>query len=422
MTIPELHAVSWAQVPSAAESLIIGALIGLERRGAGKSVGVRTFGMVALAFTLAWWQSPQVTYGLLLLCILFVTALNIRSFMADRSLDLTTSVAMLATALLGILVAREQVLVAAGCGVIMTALLAWKEELRGFAKIVTVSEIRGALLLGMIGLVIYPLLPVGAVDPWGLVNLRDAWVAVLAISGIGFLNYLILRLWGARGIGWTGLLGGFVNSRAVAVELAQRARGDPSRLWPFAIFGMLTANVAMIVRNTLILALFAPQTLRWGWPALGLMFLVSVVLAVAYQTRAAEQMLLQLDSPVSLKPVLTFGVVFLAIGTVGEVAQRALGHVGFLTVTLLGGVVSSASSVAAAATLAGQGKVQPAIAAYAIVLASMTTLLSNVPAVQIAGRDRSCSIRVALLSCAIVLAGLIGLLIELALRGHPWRV
>ncbi len=419
MTIPELHAVSWAQLPSTAGSLLIGALIGLERRGAGKSVGVRTFAITALAFTLAWGQSPQVTYGLLLLCILFVTALNIRSFMADRSLELTTSVAMLATALLGILVAREQFLVAAGCGVIMTALLARKEELSGLAKVVTASEIRGALLLGMIGLVIYPLLPAGVVDPWGLVDLRDAWVAVLAISGIGFLNYLILRLWGARGIGWTGLLGGFVNSRAVAVELARRARGDSSRLWPFATFGMLTANVAMIVRNTLILALFAPQTLRWGWPALGLMFLVSVVLAVVHQTHAAEQMSLQLDSPVSLKPVLTFGVVFLAISTVGEVAQRALGHIGFLVVTMLGGVVSSASSVVAAATLAGQGKVQPAVAAYAVVLASMTTLLSNVPAMQIAGRNRSSSMRIALLSGAIVLAGLIGLLLELAFRGHP---
>jgi uncharacterized membrane protein YhiD involved in acid resistance len=83
MTIPALHAVSWEQLPSAAEALIIGAAIGLERRKAGKSVGVRTFGLVALAFTLAWWQSPQVTYRLLLLCVLFVTTLNIRSFMAE---------------------------------------------------------------------------------------------------------------------------------------------------------------------------------------------------------------------------------------------------------------------------------------------------------------------------------------------------
>jgi hypothetical protein len=83
------------------------------------------------------------------------------------------------------------------------------------------------------------------------------------------------------------------------------------------------------------------------------------------------------------------------------------------------GVVSSAPSVVAAATLAGQGKVQPTVAAYAVVLASMTTLLSNVPAMQIAGRNRSSSMRIALLSGAIALAGVIGLLLELAFRGHP---
>jgi hypothetical protein len=50
----------------------------------------------------------------------------------------------------------------------------------------------------------------------------------------------------------------------------------------------------------------------------------------------------------------------------------------------------------------------------------MTALLSNVPAVQIAGQNRPRSIRIALLSGAIVLAGLIGLLIEFTLRGHAW--
>ncbi len=61
---------------------------------------------------------------------------------------------------------------------------------------------------------------------------------------------------------------------------------------------------------------------------------------------------------------------------------------------------------------------QPAVAAYAVVLASMTTLLASVPAVQFAGRNRSCSMRIALVWGGIVLAGLIGLLLELALLGH----
>jgi uncharacterized membrane protein (DUF4010 family) len=415
LTIAELKILSWEQLPATAESLTIGSLIGLERQKTHKILGMRTFGAVAVVSTLAWWLAPQAAYGVLGLCVALTTALNVRSFLLDGSLELTTSVAMLATALLGILIAQQQLLPAGLCGLIILGLLAWKEELGGFAQAVTVAEIRGALRLGVIWLVVYPLLPAGAIDPWGLVNLRDAWIAVVAISGIGFFNYIILRVWGARGIGWTGLLGGFVNSRAVAVELAQQARSDPARFTPFTIFGILTANATMIVRNTLLLALFAPHALRWGWPALGCMFLASVVLAALYRVGAAARISLHLESPVALKPVLTFGFVFLVIGTAGEIAQRVLGHVGVLMVTLLGGLVSSASSVVAVATLAGHGAVQPATAAYAVVLASMTTLFSNVPAVQIAGKNRACSIRIAVLSGAIVLAGVAGLLVGLML-------
>jgi uncharacterized membrane protein (DUF4010 family) len=412
MMNPGLSFVPWARVPMVVESLGIGAVIGLERQSIGKHAGVRTFALVAFASTLAWWQSPQAAYGVLVLCVAFVAALNIRSLRADKSLEMTTSVAVLATSLLGILVAQRELILAGLCAVVVTGLLAWKEELSGFADSVTAAEVRGAIRLAMIGVVIYPLLPVGSVDPWGFVNLREAWVAVLAISAIGFLNYLILRIRGARGIGWTGLLGGFVNSRAVAVELARQARGDPARFWPFAIFGILAANAAMVVRNTVILALFAPAALWWGWLPLGFMFGASVMLAIIHRTRSADQIHLQLESPVSLKPVLSFGLVFLAIGTAGEIAQRVLGHVGFLLVTVLGGLVSSASSVVAAAALAGRGTVQPGVAAYAVVLASMTTLLSNVPVVQIAGKSRPYSIRTAFLAAIVVLAGLLGLLIE----------
>ena len=54
----------------------------------------------------------------------------------------------------------------------MTLLLAWKLELRKFAGGVTIDELRSAVLLGLIGLVIYPILPNRFVDRWQLVNLH----------------------------------------------------------------------------------------------------------------------------------------------------------------------------------------------------------------------------------------------------------
>ncbi|SRR5579871_129192 len=415
--MPVIHPLStpWQTAGAIVVSALVGAIIGFERRSIGKTIGVRTFASVALVATLAGWQSLAVVYGVIAALIPLTVGLNVISFARDRSLEMTTSIAMFVTALLGILVARGQLIPAAGCAVVMTALLRWKEPLSGFASAVTLQEIRGALIVGVIGFVVYPLLPIGAVDPWGLMNVRDAWIGVLAISGVGFLNYIVLRLWGARGVAWTGLLGGFVNSRAVAVELATRARADP-RLWPFALFGILAANVAMVMRNMLILTALAPATWRWSATAFACMLATSATLALIARRRARHAVDLKPGTPVALRHVLAFGVIFLMIGTAGDLAQRILGHTGFLIVTVVGGLVSSASSVVATAVLAVQGKVPADIAAYAVILASMTTLATNIPAVQIAGKDHSATLRLAYLSAITVLAGIIGTVVPAMLR------
>src|SRR5690348_721154 len=137
-------------------SLAIGAMIGMEREWAHKDVGVRTFAFIALSFTLAWTVSATAAYMLMAALIPLVTLMNWRSFARDRSLEMTTSIAVLATALLGVLVGQGLLLLAAACGVVITMLLAWKSEVVRFAGEVTIDEIRGALLLGVIAIVVYP--------------------------------------------------------------------------------------------------------------------------------------------------------------------------------------------------------------------------------------------------------------------------
>jgi uncharacterized membrane protein (DUF4010 family) len=67
-------------------------------------------------------------------------------------------------------------------------LLAWKTELSRFAGGLLPSEIRSAVLLGLIGFVIYSVLPKRHIDPWQLFNPSDARISVIAIAGIGFVN------------------------------------------------------------------------------------------------------------------------------------------------------------------------------------------------------------------------------------------
>ncbi|HLY21162.1 MAG TPA: MgtC/SapB family protein [bacterium] len=396
-------------IERAAVSLLIGGMIGMEREWAHKDIGVRTFALIALSFTLAWTISPTTAYILMAAVIPLLTLMNWRSFARDRSLEMTTSVAVLATALLGVLVGQGLLLLAAACGVVVTMLLAWKAEMVRFAGEVTIDEIRGALLLGVIAIVVYPLLPVGPVDPWHIIDLRAAWTVVLVISAIAFTNYVLLRLYGTRGIRWTGLLGGLVNSTATVAELASRARRDPGRLSMYCLLGMLTADTAMLLRNGFILGVFDARALSYGWVSVGVMLAASAVLAARVNVADAETAPLQMQSPISLRHALTFGVVFVAITLAGQLMYRWLGQPGFLLVSILGGLVSSASTSAAAGILAAKGSLAPQVAGYGVVLASMSSLVFHIPTARMAGLDRNDTRQLAVLSAIILAVGLAGL-------------
>lgn len=414
MTLSSANAALLARI---AISLAIGMMIGLEREWAHKDVGVRTFAFVSLAFTLAWTISSETSYILLIALIPLITLLNWRSFVRDRSLELTTSVSLLATALLGILVGQDRFLVAAACAIVITMLLAWKAEVVRFTGEVTIEEIRSALLLGVIAIVVYPILPKGTVDPWHLIDLRSAWTVVLVISAIAFANYILLRLYGTRGIRWTGLLGGLVNSTATVAELARRTRSD-TRLSVYALIGMLTANTAMLLRNGFILWVFNSTALSYGWVSVGLMLAASLLATYRIRVNDTETAPLQLHSPISVRHALTFGGLFLLITLTAELANRTFGDTGFLLVSALGGLVSSASTSAAAGILSAKGALPPQLAGYGVVITSMASLVFHIPVAQMAGGNQAVTRRLALISALILAAGLAGLAAQTFRNGH----
>jgi uncharacterized membrane protein (DUF4010 family) len=51
-----------------------------------------------------------------------------------------------------------------------------------------------------------------------LINPRESWVTVVAIAAIGFVNYVLLCLYSSRGLIYTAVLGGLVNSTATIAD------------------------------------------------------------------------------------------------------------------------------------------------------------------------------------------------------------
>ncbi len=124
-------------------SVGIGLLIGLEREWAHKEAGVRSFTIAALLGTLSWLVSPtiaSVEVGVVVIIIIFV---NLFSLLKNHPLEITTSLALAATNVLGLLVGMGAFFLAFTCAILVAALLSWKTELVAFTSKLTVSEICG---------------------------------------------------------------------------------------------------------------------------------------------------------------------------------------------------------------------------------------------------------------------------------------
>jgi uncharacterized membrane protein (DUF4010 family) len=357
-------------------SLATGMLIGFERESANKDVGTRTFGLVALLGTTSVLLSPA--YGLvgMIGVIVLAVLLNLRSILVNRSVEVTTSAALLVTFTLGAMVGFGHRFTPIAAAILTTLLLALKLELQRFAGGVTLEELRGAVLLGLIGLVIYPTLPNRFIDRWELVNPQQAWITVIVIAGIGFVNYVLLRLYSTRGLYWSAALGGLVNSSAAALELIRTSIG------PRTVPLLLLTTTAMFLRNLILLALFAPRSLVAAVaPLLAMACATLVMLLRSHGNGAATETEIQLSSPVSLLRVLRFGGLFIVMQIAATLGQRSLGDYGFMIITGISGLVSSASATAAAATLSRAGSVTPELAGTAAVLASMASAFVNLPLV-----------------------------------------
>src|ERR1700728_3305138 len=356
----------------------IGMLAGMEREWSNKDVGVRTFAIVALLGMLASLISPSVAIAALFGVFLLVAAMNTRSILSDRSLEVTTSAALMLNYLLGVLVGLDHIFTPVAGAIVMTMLLAWKTELSRFAGGLQPSEIRSAVLLGLIGFVIYPVLPNRYVDPWQLFNPSDAWISVIAIAGIGFVNYVLLRIYSTRGLYLGALFGGLVNSSATVAELGTRMR-ETGMVATTTTLCLLT-TIAMFARNLVLATIFSPRSLSATLIPLLAMTLVAGFWV--WRDRRIDENVpgtLTLTSPVSLSKVVWFGAIFVAIQVAGTLLTKYFGSEGMLATGIFGGLVSSASTTAAAATMAMHGKITPALAGSATVLTSLASAAVNLP-------------------------------------------
>jgi uncharacterized membrane protein (DUF4010 family) len=394
-------------------ALALGLLVGFEREWSNKDAGARTFAMTALLGLLGSLLGPNLLLlGGAAVLILIVFA-NLRSLQVGKKLEATTSVALLIIFLLGVLVGQGHLFTSVACSILVAMLLSLKPQFRAFAGGLTQQEVRSAIMLALLGFVIWPLLPDRFIDPWQLFQPREAWITVVVIACLGFVNYVLLRVYGSKGIYLTAILGGLVNSTAAVAELSSTL--SATGLVSLTVPVVLLTSVAMFFRNVLILAIFAHSAIRTA--ALPLLAMAAVAAWWIYRDRNMAGQLdegfsLTLASPISLRKVMSFALLFLVVQVLATLGQRLLGSTGFQIVSVLGGLVSSASTAAASANMAIHGKVTSAQAGMAVVLTSMASALVDLPIVVRQAKNKLVTRDLAISSLLQVALGIAALVLQ----------
>jgi uncharacterized membrane protein (DUF4010 family) len=134
-----------------------------------------------------------------------------------------------------------------------------------------------------------------------------------------------------------------------------------------------------------------------------------------WRDRVTEQTVpgtLKLASPISLTKVLWFGTLFIAIQIAGTLLTRRFGSYGMLATGVFGGLVSSASTTAAAATMAMHGNISAALAGSTTVLASLSSAAVNLPIVWRAAKNKAVMRRLSVEVFTVVATGLAAVVVD----------
>jgi uncharacterized membrane protein (DUF4010 family) len=370
-----------------AVALGVGLLVGVERerrKGRGpqrEAAGLRTFALVTVAGALAQSLAPGALVAVGALAVAALAALAYwRTLQRPQAQDdpgLTTEVALLVAYLVGVQCV-VQPLVGAACGAVLAALLAARERMHRFAtEWLTEQELRDALVLAGVALVVVPLAPA---EPWpgfgGLAPRTAAWL-VLLILGIQAAAHLAQRLFGERhALAATGLLGGFVSSTATIATLGARSRalGGADALAQHRLAGAAGLSGAATWLQALALAAVASPALLPRLLPVALAGAAGALLVGAWGLRrrdgdAPPALPAPPARPLRLREALGVAALLLGVSVLVNWLRSQFGVQGLLAGTAVAALVDAHAPIAAAFGLHAQAALDASAALQAVLVA-----------------------------------------------------
>jgi uncharacterized membrane protein (DUF4010 family) len=256
----------------------------------------------------------------------------------EKTFSVTATVAALVVFALGALAIVGEPLTAAAVGAATAGLLASREVLHEFLQKLSWAELRSALLLLAMTVIVLPILPDKPISPYDTLSPQDMWMLTVLTAGISFAGYLATKILGdAKGTLLTSIAGGLVSSTAVTIDFARRARsGEATRI---LAAGAMLAGIISILRVLVIVLVVAPDLVgQIIIPALVAAATLAIY-ALFYWTRGTEagQPQMTFRNPFDLQPLLVFALTLLVASLISGWLVAKFG---------IGGIMVSSASVA----------------------------------------------------------------------------
>ena len=275
--------------------------------------------------------------------------------------------------------------VAVGVTVAAVLIIGRREQMHGFARLIPRDEVITAGKFLILTGIILPLVPDTRLFAIAPVTPFRVWLAVVAVSGLSYLTYLVQRYRPAkRNTVLPALLGGAYSSTATTVVLARRLKEIRVHR-PDLSAGVIAATTIMYLRLAVIIGMFSPTLMLALLPGLGLLFAVGAALSWwewrKVDPGSAEDLAISAANPLQLTTALVFAALFLAVSLLTAWVQAGFGETGIFALAALvgasdidpfvlnlaqGGAPAMPASAVAAAVLIAASANNLAKAAYAI--------------------------------------------------------
>lgn len=374
-------------------ALAIGLLIGVERHWrerddapGQRTAGVRSFAVIGLLGGLAatvgamsprpdWAVPALIGTGFLALSLALIL-FKLREARAEGSFSVTTVLVGQATFLLGALALEGDLQVAAGAAVALIALLASRELLHGLVERLTWPELRAAILLLSMTLVVLPLIPDRRIDMLGGLNPARIWFFAVVLAAVSFVGYVATRVVGSsRGLLLAGAAAGLVSSTAAVIANARRAREGAAYTLAasalvasavsYARTGLFAAGLAPGLREQLLVPLIAAALAQAG---------IAALLVRRDGTASADDA--APGNPFELRSVLKVALLLAVVGLVAELAAARFGDAGLYAVAALSGLADVDAVTLSVAALPAE-RIAQAAAGIAILIAVVSNTVAK---------------------------------------------